>query len=55
MNSVPDESIPLGDLPLIEYPTPDGITEIGRKLIPFPFAPPDVRSKLIELRINGNG
>jgi len=43
MNSLPDESPPLGDPPLIEHPTPNGVTEIGQRLIPFPFTPPDVR------------
>jgi len=43
MNSIPDESLPLGDPPLIEHPTPNGVTEIGQRLIPFPFTPPDVR------------
>src|SRR6516225_490448 len=43
MNSVPDQSLPLGDPPLIEHPTPNGVTEIGQRLIPFPFTPPDVR------------
>ena len=43
MNSVPDDSLPLGDPPLIEHPTPNGVTEIGQRLIPFPFTPPDVR------------
>ena len=42
MNSVQDESLPLGDPPLIEHPTPNGVTEIGQRLIPFPFTPPDV-------------
>ena len=43
MNSVPDESLPLGDPPLIEHPTPNGVTEIGQRLMPFPFTPPDVK------------
>ena len=43
MNTVPDESLPFGDPPLIEHPTPNGVTEIGQRLIPFPFTPPDVR------------
>lgn len=42
MNSVSDESLPLGDPPSVEHPTPDGVTEIGQRLIPFPFTPPDV-------------
>src|SRR5262245_6673825 len=43
MNSVPDESLPLGDPPLIEHPTPNGVTEIGQRLMPFTFTPPDVK------------
>ena len=43
MNSVPDESLPLGDPPLAEHPAPSGVTEIGQRLMPFPFTPPDVR------------
>jgi hypothetical protein len=43
MNSEPDESLPLGDPPLIEHLTPNGVTEISQRLIPFPFTPPDVR------------
>jgi hypothetical protein len=47
MNSVPDESLPLGDPPLIEHPTPNGVTEIGQRLIPFPFTPPDVSLSVV--------
>ncbi len=43
MNSVSDESLPLGDPPSVEHPTPNGVTEIGQRLIPFPFTPPDVK------------
>ena len=43
MNSVSDDSLPLGDPPLVEHPTPNGVTEIGQRLIPFPFTPPDVK------------
>src|SRR5215471_21274597 len=43
MNSLPDESLPLGDPPLVEHPTPNGVTEISQRLIPFPFTPPDVK------------
>jgi len=43
MNSVSDESLPLGDPPLMEHPTPNGVTEVAQRLIPFPFTPPDVK------------
>src|SRR5216117_1168268 len=45
MNSVSGESLPLGDPPLIEHPTPNGATEIAQRLIQFPFTPPDVKLK----------
>jgi hypothetical protein len=45
MNSVSDESLPLGDPPLMEHPTPNGVTEIAQRLIPFPFTPPAVKLK----------
>ena len=45
MNSVSDESLPLGDPPVVEHPTPNGVTEIAQRLIPFPFTPPDVKLK----------
>jgi hypothetical protein len=45
MNSASDESLQLGDPPLIEHPTPNGATEIAQRLIPFPFTPPDVKLK----------
>jgi peptidoglycan hydrolase-like protein with peptidoglycan-binding domain len=45
MNSVSDESPPLGDPPLVEHPTPNNVTEIAQRLIPFPFTPPDVKLK----------
>ena len=45
MNSASDESLPLGDPPLIEHPTPNGATEVAQRLIPFPFTPPDVKLK----------
>ncbi len=45
MNSVSDESLPLGDPPLIDHPTPNGVTEIAQRLIQFPFTPPDVKLK----------
>jgi len=43
MNSVSDESLPLGDPPSVEHPTPSGVTEIAQRLIRFPFTPPDVK------------
>jgi hypothetical protein len=45
MSSVSDESLPLGDPPLLEHPTPNGVTEIAQRLIRFPFTPPDVKLK----------
>src|SRR6266404_9590295 len=45
MNSASEESLPLGDPPLIEHPTPNGATEIAQRLIQFPFTPPDVKLK----------
>src|SRR5438874_12424900 len=45
MNSAPYESLPMGDPPLIEHPTPNGVTEIAQRLIRFPFTPPDVKLK----------
>src|SRR6266480_4666840 len=45
MNSASDESLPLGDPPLIEHPTPTGATEIAQRLVAFPFTPPDVKLK----------
>ena len=45
MNSVSDDSLPLGDPPLLEHPTPNGVTEIAQRLIRFPFTPPDVKLK----------
>ncbi len=45
MSSVSDESLPLGDPPFTEHPTPDAVTEIAQRLGPFPFAPPDVTLK----------
>src|SRR5947207_15070627 len=45
MNSAPDESLPMGDPPLIEHPTPNGVTEIAQRLIRFPFTPPDGKLK----------
>ena len=45
MNSVSDDSLPLGDPPLLEHPTPNGVTEIAQRLVRFPFTPPDVKLK----------
>src|SRR6266567_2579000 len=45
MNSVSSESMPLGDPPLIDHATPNGVTEIAQRLIQFPFTPPDVKLK----------
>src|SRR4030095_1978939 len=45
MNSGSDGSLPLGDPPLLEHPTPNGVTEIAQRLIRFPFTPPDVKLK----------
>ena len=45
MNSVSDESLPLGEPPLTEHPTPNGVTEVAQRLVRFPFTPPDVKLK----------
>jgi peptidoglycan hydrolase-like protein with peptidoglycan-binding domain len=45
MNSVSDESLPLGEPPLVEHPTPNGVIEIAQRLVGFPFTPPDVKLK----------
>ena len=45
MNSVSDESLPAGDPPLTEHPTPNGVTEVAQRLVRFPFTPPDVKLK----------
>jgi hypothetical protein len=45
MNSVSDGSLPLGDPPVTEHPTPNGVTEIAQRLVRFPFTPPDVKLK----------
>ena len=45
MNSESGESLPLGDPPLINHQTPNGVTEIAQRLIQFPFSPPDVKLK----------
>src|SRR5213083_107155 len=45
MNSVSDDSLPLGDPPQVEHPTPNGVTEIAQRLVQFPFTPPDAKLK----------
>ena len=45
MNSVSDKSLPLGDPPLVEHPTPNDVTEIAQRLVGFPFIPPDLKLK----------
>src|SRR5436190_2601365 len=45
MNSVSDDSLPLGEPPLVEHPTPNGVTEVAQRLVQFPFTPPDVKLK----------
>ena len=45
MSSVSDKSLPLGDPPFIEHPTPNAVTEIAQRLVRFPFTPPDVTLK----------
>src|SRR6266702_1865341 len=54
MNSVSGESLPLGDPPLVEHPTPTGATETAQRLIPFPFTPSDVKLKEKEALSSSN-
>src|SRR5215470_8245604 len=54
MNSVSDESSSLGDPPLVEHPTPNGVTEVAQRLIGFPFTPPDVKLKEQETLSSSN-
>jgi hypothetical protein len=54
MNSVSDESLPLGDPPLVEHPTPNGISEVAQRLIQFPFTPPDMKLKEKEALSSSN-
>ena len=54
MNSVSDESSSLGDPPLVEHPTPNGVTEVAQRLIQFPFTPPDVKLKEQETLSSSN-
>lgn len=37
-----DETLPLGDPPILEHQTPRGLTELAQRLIALPFTPPDV-------------
>jgi hypothetical protein len=39
------QSLPFGNPLELEHSTPTGATEIAQRLIPFPFAPPDVKLK----------
>ena|SRR5436190_50448 len=45
MNSGSDDSLPFGEPPLVEHPTPNGVTEVAQRLVQFPFTPPDVKLK----------
>lgn len=40
-----DETLPLGDPPILERQTQSGLTELAQRLIAFPFTPPDVNLK----------
>src|SRR2546426_3849603 len=40
-----DQALLLGDPPVLEHPTPNGVTEIAERLIRFPFTPPDLKLK----------
>src|SRR5205085_11338485 len=40
-----DESLPLGNPPVLEHSTPTGATEIAQRLVAFPFTPTDVKLK----------
>ena len=40
-----DESLPLGNPPVLEHSTPTGATEVAQRLVAFPFTPPDVKLK----------
>jgi hypothetical protein len=40
-----DESLPLGNPPVLEHATPTGATEVAQRLVAFPFTPPDVKLK----------
>src|SRR5438552_15265726 len=45
MNSVSDESLPLGDPPSVEHATPNGVTEIRQRQVQFPFTPAGAKLK----------
>src|SRR5436305_738937 len=45
MNSVSDDSLPLGEPPVVEHPIPNGVTEVAQRLGQFPFTPPDAKLK----------
>src|SRR6266513_3029524 len=45
MSSVSDGSLPLGEPPVVEHPTPNGVTEVAQRLVQFPFTPPDAKLK----------
>jgi len=49
-----DESLPLGNPPVLEHSTPTGATEVAQRLIPFPFTPPDVKLKEKEALSSSN-
>jgi hypothetical protein len=40
-----NEPLPLGDPPVLQHSTPTGVTEVGQRLVAFPFTPPDVKLK----------
>ena len=40
-----DDSLPLGNPPVLEHSTPTGATEVAQRLVAFPFTPPDVKLK----------
>ncbi len=40
-----DEVPPIGNPPVVEHATPNGVIEIAQRLIQFPFTPPDVKLK----------
>src|SRR5215208_3515250 len=49
-----DESLPLGDPPVLEHSTPTGATEVAQRLVAFPFTPPDVKLKAKEALSSSN-
>src|SRR5437773_262811 len=49
-----DESLPLGDPPVLKHSTPSGVTEIAQRFIPFPLTPPDVKLKENEALSSSN-